>query len=267
MEDEDMSKAILFPVDLLDLDEMRVVMDQNVRGLEYWLRLVTQAKRMAFNAANGEIRCHVRNTPLRAEQFSRRWGGTLDEWVDFLDTCVNVGFLSDEDGVYRLCDVKLYLRNPSDAPEATAARKAKSRAVSRHVTSESRPVTPVTTEQNRTEPEPEQEPEVKGTVLEGELEFKKLLKPLALSWNGETTKRLRKFCSLPNSVEHKLSALNMSLSRLREGKIQNNAYAVWNVLDDAYRNINLVYFLPSKTAPDRLELANEQRRKAMGVAR
>lgn len=266
MMEENMALSVLLPVDWLNEWQCQELLEKNPLHLYRWLQLVAQAKRVG-KTGDGAI-LNSDGTPMTAGHMRRTFGyGDEAAWNGFLLDCAELQLLALDQASGAWVVLKwrgVWYVAASDTREAMATRKATSRArAAERDKCDVTDVTDVTLEQNRTE---HNRTEQRGTVLEGELEFKNLLKPLALSWNSETTKRLRKFLSLPNSLEHKRSALNLSVAKLRDGKIQNNNYAVWNVLDDAYRNVNLVQ-LRVATPVDRLEVANEQRRKAMGVAR
>lgn len=100
-----------------------------------WMRVVQFAKRA--NEKGRVLRADGRPVTTRDLALAHdRNTSTEDLWRDLLAVCIREGLLVEEDGVYRVHDWRRWHRKPSDSSEATAERKARSRAndQSRHVT-------------------------------------------------------------------------------------------------------------------------------------
>lgn len=264
-----MGLNVLLPCDWLNESRCQDLIEDDPLHLYRWLQLVSQAKR---NGKSAGVILTSEGEAMRARDMRRTFGyGDDAAWQGFLDLCVKLGLLSQaETGAYSIAKWRgvWYVPN-SEQPEAVAARKRESRArAAKRDNRDVTDVTDVTTEQNRTEQDRTEQN--RGSEDESVVEFnalKRVLAPYQLSWAGETTKRLKAYISRNNkcSAERRRAAIDASIAKLRTGAITNNNYAVWNVLDDANRSLSLAAPGPAPPAPiDRLELANQQRKAAMG---
>lgn len=281
-EENEMGLSVLLPVEWLSEGQCQDLIEQDPLHLYRWLQLVGQAKKNG-KRGDGAI-LNADGSPMSAKDLRRKFGyGDEPTWAAFLLFCGELGLLSlDHDtGAWHIAKWRgVWYVAPSDEPGAVAKRVAEHRA--RKKASQSQPerdvpgqmmlpdvtnryvtdVTDVTQEQSRSDHNRAEGNEKQDVVEYNAL--KKLLAPYQLSWSGETTKRLRSFIARNQSVDapRRRAAIDASIAKLRTGAVQNNNYAVWNVLDDANRSLALSS--PGPAPPDRYDVAKQQRMAVLG---
>ncbi|MFI0609167.1 MAG: hypothetical protein ACH37Z_14915 [Anaerolineae bacterium] len=141
-----------FDCEFLDDPQLIALTEENEGYFCWWMRVLAFAKR---SNRQGEVVRHD-GSPVRALDLAlthHRNRKREAEWARFLDLCVEVGLLAEEEGIFRVVDWRRWHFKPSDAPESTRARKAAERARKRSKGGPPENVTPVTrvTPHNRAE--------------------------------------------------------------------------------------------------------------------
>jgi hypothetical protein len=117
---------VLFDIELLDDPPFVALSTADPAHPWRWMRIIQFAKRA--NEKGRVLRADGRPVTARDLALAHdRTTATEDAWQDLLTRCLDEGLLVEEDGALCVRDWRRWHRKPSDYPEATAERKARSR--------------------------------------------------------------------------------------------------------------------------------------------